>query len=315
MTLSTTAPEHVHRVRLPVASAEDAAEEVAFKTFAQGGGRFTFFPRLPAEIQDMIWKATIEPKTFRAWTVKEEMEEGLEWLLVECTHYRRTHIPISRVCRRSRAIAVQTYGVPSQDNPILFSPRLDTVFIHGHEGVDSFDEKFWLTYESPEASDDAPGPVVELSTAELMPESRAEHGALKPLYWLEEHDLLGLRIVPVRYWVAFRTPFERARNVVLSGKPSCLYAAAAAASTLLPNIEELTIRACLSRKGQRRVEQDMARWKDIVKRIICLSQTEGWWPRLGAIDFERQSLPNFKHPSYPFPRRTTFGPAPRTPLA
>ena len=96
----------MRRVRLPVLFFEDAAEEVTRNTFSRGGGEFARFPRLPTEIQGMIWKATIKPKTFSACAVSEG--EDLEWLLLECSHYRRTHVPISRVCRRSRAVAVVT---------------------------------------------------------------------------------------------------------------------------------------------------------------------------------------------------------------
>lgn len=70
--------EHVHQIRLPLASSDDAAIEEAAdeatRMIYESEDVFTCFPRLPVEIRKLIWEATFEPSIFRAWMVAPDEE-------------------------------------------------------------------------------------------------------------------------------------------------------------------------------------------------------------------------------------------------
>ena len=82
--------------------------------------------------------------------------------------------------------------------------------------------------------------------------------------------------------------------MVFSEELAHVWGIAEGASTLLPNIEELTIRVCLSRRLEED-EYEIERWKETVERIIDHYNAEGWWSRLRTINFERQSWATFTH--------------------
>lgn len=70
--------EHVHQIRLPLASSDDAAIEEAAdeatRMIYESDNVFAYFWRLPVEVQTLVWEATLELKTFRAWMVAPDEE-------------------------------------------------------------------------------------------------------------------------------------------------------------------------------------------------------------------------------------------------
>lgn len=310
MVLNVGPIEHVHRIRLPLASSDDlaiqsAADEAARKTFTQEGPKFAYFPRLPPEVQTMIWEATLEPRTFRAWGYTESPKAlgyqghylwnsmDRRWLLVECSPFRQAHIPLYGVCRLSRALALSTYGTPyptGEGTHVFLHPDLDTIEVLGHschvfEGKDTM----W-PFVSRDASKDR---GIEDVTVKMVNPACDE----LPIYWGRQalspsHDAPADSRAD---WLILGVPLDRAKRVVLCHDPRApfrLNEIADWAGAMLPNVEELTLRSHIDpledyphahAPAQERMGQYVGR--------MMLAHKRGRWPRLRTIDFTRQSVP------------------------
>lgn len=152
MALNVGHVEHVISVDLPLVSddnsetLEDITDDMARRAFDIGNNEFSKCPWFPMEIQDMVWKATIQPRTVRAIAQIEETEaewDELEWnevwyyqslgrwIIHERNPLHVKHFPIYSVCRRSRAVALATFGHPIDNNTTLFHPDLDMLELVG----------------------------------------------------------------------------------------------------------------------------------------------------------------------------------------
>lgn len=79
MSLNVGHVEHVHQIRLPLASSNGAAikeaADEATRRIYESKNVFAYFRNIPAEIQTLVWEATFEPKVFRAWMQAPDEEE------------------------------------------------------------------------------------------------------------------------------------------------------------------------------------------------------------------------------------------------
>lgn len=332
MALNVGHVEHVHQIRFPLASSDpeaikEIAEDVARKVYAQGNGEFARFPRLPSEIQDMIWKATIEPRTVRAIGYSKAVDSGAEsdsepehfgpepplnsYLALECNALHVRLVPAYSVCRRSRAVALATYGPLLDNNTTPFHPDLDTI-----ELVRCFPLN-WCEADAPRAisryaSEQGRIDFVKLPQ-KLVRTMRNEWestltGFVKstwsvkdqPLYFKEAidkkgpHDLRPWR----RQWALSQVPLVAAKNVVLchqSGHFCMLEQTCLWASVMLPNTEALTIRTNVGDMRSQVLhagdEWAQSRLSETFSSMILKHKEEGCWPKLKTIDFTRQCVP------------------------
>ncbi|MBE3049507.1 hypothetical protein IMZ48_44810, partial [Candidatus Bathyarchaeota archaeon] len=124
--------EHLHHIRLPLVSSDPEAvgeitDTVANKIYARGVAEFANFSRLPLELQDKVWRATFEPRTVRAIGYSGLPPPAPLSLLLESDPLHVKYLPAFSVCRRSRAVALATYGPILDDNTTSFHPDLDTI--------------------------------------------------------------------------------------------------------------------------------------------------------------------------------------------
>lgn len=304
--------EHVHRIRFPPVDNDDSvikavADEVARKTFPQERPKFTYFPRLPPEIQTMIWEATLEPKTFRAWAYSDEPavpdypgghnDDPLErrWILVECDPYRWAQIPLFYVCRLSRALALSTYGTPGpafEGNFPIFHRDLDTIEVLGHS-PGGYEIK-WGMY-----------PLISRESSDIYGIESVLVRVRKAVSWQKSiffgHPIHGYENeTPVRsrqdWLILGMHQLNKPRRVVLCHDlrvASRLTDIVEWAHIVFPDIECLELRAYIDPlegdPGAYTRERDrMARY---VNQMMHMRKTEGGWRKLRTVDFTRQAVP------------------------
>ena len=129
------------------ASARRLARDIWNKTFKVGElasrrpqtrvpaeSTFPLFNSLPPELQDEVWKSTLEPKIFRTDFIHEDelrprdeiSGRHPEGIVIKYGRCRMPNIPIFWVCRQSRRLAVMLYGDP-QKGDLLFNPEIDSL--------------------------------------------------------------------------------------------------------------------------------------------------------------------------------------------
>jgi hypothetical protein len=94
---------------------------------------FSLFPNLPVEIQDMIWRAAIDPETITLicllqWHVQSSgLARSTQWFLETAPRQRyHTLLPNYQTCHRSRQCALEDYG-SLVSGATLFNLRRDTL--------------------------------------------------------------------------------------------------------------------------------------------------------------------------------------------
>ncbi|MBE3046130.1 hypothetical protein IMZ48_27050 [Candidatus Bathyarchaeota archaeon] len=300
--------EHLHHVRLhpgpgprsPVAAGE-TADEVARKMFDRGG--FTCFARLPQEIQNMIWKATFEPRTFRAWgyNLHKQREKAPFWCLeIEAKPSRAYHIPAFRVCRRSRDLALAAYGSPCNDssappqpdldNPVPFHPDLDTLEVLGCY-LDNYRK---MVEFGPLVSRDASEQDGVEYVSLIHRNTRIERGGSWAERVHQSQDEESDRDPP-RHWVCTYRQFKRAKNVVLchdARSERTLHIIATWGRAMLPNVETLTVRSYIGESLEPAEEKQQRVWLSRAIKPFMDGIARGTvWPRMRTVDFTRQHAP------------------------
>ena len=323
--------EHVHSISLPLASSEPEAvgklaEGVTLKVFAQGGAEFANFLRLPLEVQDMIWKATFEPRTVRAigysvfpgdlpWDDYEvwdsfnddqKLQPSRHCLLLECSRLHVRHLTTYGVCRRSREVALATYGPLLGNNTTPFHSDLDTIELLAWRPAHTENSDI-TTSISRYASEQGGMESVTLPPEFLQmmaPDSilTIEDG---PVYFEEQGKSLHPRPYFPPYsrrwqWAFFGMPFESARNVVLCLNPYTYWKDGICpwANTMFPNAESLTMHTYVKNIGLEtstwgNTEMDRDVYQAFLNQTfesMILKHKEGSWPRLKTIGFTRQSV-------------------------
>lgn len=312
MALNVGPVEHLLSVDIPLASdddeeiLEDIADEAARRTFFLGNGEFSKFPNCPMEIQDMIWKATIEPRTVRAIGYFEDSEVDWigfwddqpplkHWIVHECNPLHVKYLPIYSVCRRSRAVALAIFGQPLGNNTTLFHSHLDTVELVGWCSTNFPDGEMRPTV-SRYASEQGGVETVKLPLEIMEVMTPAQHWNAEngTVYFNEQagKDFRRTR-KPSRQWALSGLPFVRARNVVLCHDlsfPAELCVASYWAAAMVPNVEVLTIRtysqnAIYDNGYEQKIFQDSL--CDSLHTLM-LKHREGYWPKLKTVQFTRQ---------------------------
>ncbi|KAK3693379.1 hypothetical protein B0T22DRAFT_505093, partial [Podospora appendiculata] len=86
---------------------------------------FHLFPRLPQELQDMIWKLTVPAQAIKTVLLHDwESRPLIFFPSKSILHF--ADINLYRICHRSRALAISTHGHP-QRNGFPFNPKTDVV--------------------------------------------------------------------------------------------------------------------------------------------------------------------------------------------
>lgn len=210
-------------------------------------------------------------------------------------------IPAFSVCRRSRDLALATYGTPSDSNPVPFHPELDTVEVLGY----GFSRRSGSRLEiGPLISRDASGE----GRLEYVSLIHHENPMASGSWWAERVYTRQERSAnPPRHWISSPT-FERARNVVLCHKtwsPATLPGIVRRARDLLPNVETLTLRAYfrempeapkhtpkydLENRPQDH-KLDCLLLGNAIRNIMAWLQRPDFWPPVRTVDFTRQRAP------------------------
>jgi len=101
------------------------SDSAAARHGGDGEDKFHLFPKLPAELRTMIWRATVDPVELKAWTYGPQEEDTLFVGIPEARTFRAMR-HIYHVCRESRDLAIKDYGQPSRFG-FPFNPREDVV--------------------------------------------------------------------------------------------------------------------------------------------------------------------------------------------
>ncbi|SPO06116.1 uncharacterized protein DNG_08805 [Cephalotrichum gorgonifer] len=296
--------EHVRRLTLPLVSDDASAianivSEALYATIIKEEG-FAYFPRLPGELQDIIWQFAFKSRTFRAWSHTIETGQSTHHqLILESDRLWRRHIPHYEICRRSRALAVSAYGLPGDDNPIPFHRSLDVIELLGSSNDRSILERqmYRLSPVIPRVSS------WDVGAESLVLRSRAEEVSTEALmgmnyFWVDQVDSTsapahgaGACAKPAS-WCVFNSPFERAGQAVLcyywNGMES-LYIVGWAAY-MLPNLAALALRSYFNELtlllSKEREMQPVLYLKKRLEEVVSRKT----WPRLKNIDFTRQDI-------------------------
>ena len=300
----------------PLGWARDIGDMVADKVFGLGVGEFCNFPRLPLEVQDMIWEATFEPRTVRAigyseyTPTNEETEIYLHdvpakhSLVVECNPLHVRCLSIYSVCRRSRAVAMAMYGPLLNNHTVPFHPDLDTVELVGYHSINHQNTHitpFASRYPSEQGGTGSvtlPQDLVLMldNTDDWSTQDGRIYQQVEPNDNANKLRSLGLW---ARQWAFCGVPFERAKKVVVchdAGTRDSLEEVLVGASVTLPNVEVLTIRSYVENMQLKAVDDHILYNRMILGEKISWMferHEEGCWPRLKTIDFTRQSVSEY----------------------
>ena len=297
--------EHVDRVCLPRTSRDvlEVKLENTVPKVTPEGSQFPNFLRLHLEIQDMVWKATLESRIvyaigYSSETIAPTNDPAVDlitirqWILLQARPLYAKYIPIFHVCRRSRIMTLSIYGSPF-NGIASFHPDLDTLEISD-----------LLEAESAESVKIGPFPP-----RNATPQGRFRYVKLEKsfsfatleLAWETDPAPVYVKGAPtranypyensLRRWVVLKAPFKRAKNLVFYVGAWALHNVHYVfywAISLVPNTESITIRVYVPEGDV--LPGNRATLRKAVRRMVANCGVEGW-SRLKTIDFERQRAP------------------------